>query len=85
LGSDRKKEKLLSAMNYLDAEHTEYRESGNNLEKKQNCMVQVADLLRSNGIRWSQQAESPRRHFHTRKPPETRNLWRMPGALELFQ
>ncbi len=30
-------------------------------------MVQVADLLRSNGIRWSPQAKSPRRHFQPRK------------------
>ena len=40
-----------------------YGESGKRKQcgKKQNCMVQVADLLRSNGIRWSPQAKSPRR------------------------
>ena len=35
--------------------------------KVQSCMVQVADLLRSNGIRWSPQAKSPRRRFQPRK------------------
>ena len=37
------------------------------MSKAPNCMVQVADLLRSNGIRWSPQAKSPRRRFHPRK------------------